>query len=246
MRKKPISSIENDLPECSKALRRFRLSQGLSVRRFAKELDDMSASTYQHYEDGYKKDRFPDAFLAKVERYLTRKGLDPNLLLTFGAKINYPAGEHAAAVSLPAQSRLRTTMPLKEVDIRLIDGDGEIPDNTPTLTEWRLPTDLVNSVTNAEPERMRIVTVLGDAMSPNFRTGQKLMVDMSDRRPTPSGVFLVWDGLADDIRNVAYIPHSDPPRVRIFPDNIGKYHEYERELPDAHIRGRVLGLWTWV
>lgn len=242
----PRKRAEPPVSDVAKALARFRISEGMSVRRFAAALGYPAASSYQHYETGYKKDKFPDDFAEKVARYARLKGIPSNELLTLGINPSYPTGDGAAAREGSNAPRRSNIMALKEIDLRQINGNGEIATDIPVINEWQLPTDLVTTATNAESEKMRIVTVIGDAMAPTFRTGQKLMVDLSDTRPTPSGVFLIWDGLADDIRNVAYIPHSDPPRVRIFPENTKKYHEYERDLPDAHIRGRVLGLWTWV
>jgi hypothetical protein len=71
------------------------------------------------------------------------------------------------------------------------------------------------------------------------------MVDTGDVRPSPPGVFVVWDGLGFVVKRVEFMVHSDPPKVKITSDN-PKYTPYERVLGEAYIQGRVLGKWLWV
>lgn len=60
------------------------MEAGLSVRAMARELD-MATTTYQHYEDRYRRDFFPIEFLTKVRQVLEDYGLDDELLKTLVA-----------------------------------------------------------------------------------------------------------------------------------------------------------------
>jgi phage repressor protein C with HTH and peptisase S24 domain len=84
-----------------------------------------------------------------------------------------------------------------------------------------------------------IAEVLGDSMMPTLYPGQKVMVHIHDKRPTPPGIFYVWDGMGLVIKRVELIPGSNPPTVRIKSDN-PKYETYERTVDEAHINGRVI------
>jgi phage repressor protein C with HTH and peptisase S24 domain len=89
-----------------------------------------------------------------------------------------------------------------------------------------------------------MIAVRGDSMIPTLWPGQRCMVDTNDRIPSPPGVFVVWDGMGLVLKRLELIPGSgDPMRVRIMSDN-PKYTAYERTLDEAHINGRVVGVWA--
>ncbi len=136
-------------------------------------------------------------------------------------------------------------VPIVELDVRAGAGGGALNAEELESGYWQLPGDLVRSVTTAPTTALKILTVYGDSMEPEFRPGQRVMVDISDQMPSPPGVFVAWDGLATVIKRVEFVPHSDPPRVRFSSDN-PRYQPYERTLEEAHIRGRVIGRWSWM
>ncbi len=135
-------------------------------------------------------------------------------------------------------------VPIVELDVRAGAGGGALNGEELETGQWQLPGDLVRAVTTAPLGALKILTVYGDSMEPEFRPGQRVMVDTSDQMPSPPGVFVAWDGLATVIKRVEFVPHSDPPKVRFTSDN-PRYLPYERTLEEAHIRGRVIGRWTW-
>lgn len=94
-----------------------------------------------------------------------------------------------------------------------------------------------------EPGRIRILAVRGDSMEPRLWAGQRVMVDIEDKTPSPPGIFVVWDGLGLVIKRVEVIAGSEPLRVRISSANPA-YQAYERTLDEAHVNGRVIGTWS--
>ncbi len=144
----------------------------------------------------------------------------------------------------PGQAGDGPMVPIVELDVRAGAGGGALNGEELETGQWQLPGDLVRAVTTASVASLRILTVYGDSMEPEFRPGQRVMVDTSDQMPSPPGVFVAWDGLATVIKRVEFVPHSDPPKVRFTSDN-PRYQPYERTLEEAHIRGRVIGRWTW-
>lgn len=63
--------------EAAKLLKALRERSGLSVAAIA-EKAGMPKSTYQHYEDGYKKRYLPPDMAEKFRRALIESGIDPN------------------------------------------------------------------------------------------------------------------------------------------------------------------------
>jgi phage repressor protein C with HTH and peptisase S24 domain len=139
---------------------------------------------------------------------------------------------------------LQRTVPIDELDVRASAGAGQIIELEGKVAEWQIPQELIRAATNSPIEGIKIISVVGDSMEPSFRPLDRVMVDTADLRPTPPGVFVVWDGLGLVVKRIEYVAHSEPPRVRIASDN-SKYQAYERILGEAYIPGRVLGKWLW-
>lgn len=91
--------------------------------------------------------------------------------------------------------------------------------------------------------RIRIIPVKGNSMEPTLWPGQRVMVDIEDKTPSPPGIFVVWDGLALVLKFVEVVPNSEPLKVRISSAN-KNFLAYERTLDEAHINGRVVGVWA--
>ena len=82
-------------------------------------------------------------------------------------------------------------------------------------------------------------------MMPDLQQGERVLVDLSDTKPSPAGVFIVSDGLGQIIRQCEYVPHSDPPAIRFSARN-PKYEPYTIPLARAQIIGRVLAKLQWL
>jgi transcriptional regulator with XRE-family HTH domain len=72
----------------AQALKRLRIKTGLSIAKMAKALG-MSPTTYQHYEDRYKKPRFEQDFLDKVVKVLRKHGVTDEELAELGPYAEY-------------------------------------------------------------------------------------------------------------------------------------------------------------
>lgn len=139
------------------------------------------------------------------------------------------------------------TAAVVEVDLRHVDGVAlQVPANgAPVMQEWRLPKDLLRLHTTAEAQALRIITVQGDSMAPDFRPGERVMVDLADRTPSPPGVFVVWDGFGFVLKRLEMVPYSAPARVRIVSSN-RSYKTHELPAESLSVNGRVIGKWHWV
>ena len=138
---------------------------------------------------------------------------------------------------------------VRELDARAPSGPGgsteilQQDEESATRALYGFPSTGFRELHGAAPEDVRILEVVGDSMEPALWAGQKVMVHLSDRTPSPPGVFVLWDGLGLVIKRVEYIAASEPPKVRISSDNT-RYAAYERTLDEAHILGRIIGRWA--
>ena len=142
------------------------------------------------------------------------------------------------------------TATIRELDVRPAAGGNssvveilEGAEDEATRALYGFPASGFRELYGAPPEEVRILEVVGDSMAPELWPGQKVMVHLRDRQPSPPGVFVLWDGLGLVIKRVEFIAQSDPPKLRISSDN-RQYAVYERTVDEVHILGRVIGRWA--
>jgi transcriptional regulator with XRE-family HTH domain len=223
----------------SRRLKQLRQRAGLSIREVAHALGMEHGSSYQHYEDRYRKPLLPLEFAQRLIPIFGAKGID-------AAELYALAGvDGSGGRALAAKSEDAGTLRIEELDVRASAGDGLTGDNEKVVAEWRVPSEVVRFYSTAPAAELRIITVLGDSMEPTLQPGQRVVVDTGDKTPSPPGIFVVWDGLGLVVKRVQVLAHSEPTRVRITSDN-PKYEPYERTLAEAYIQGRVIGQWRWL
>lgn len=115
----------------------------------------------------------------------------------------------------------------------------------PSEDSWVMPASLLSPKTKAAPEDIKIFTVQETAMMPDFNKGENVLVDISDKKPSPAGVFVISDGMANVIRQCSYIPHSDPAVIKVSAIDT-KYEDYEIMLSEAQLIGRVIAKLQWL
>ncbi|HUB97192.1 MAG TPA: S24 family peptidase [Stellaceae bacterium] len=218
----------------SRKLKQLRQRAGLSIREVAHQLGMEHGSSYQHYEDRYRKPYMPLDFVRRLIPIFEQGGVG-------AADVYALAGVDAAQRPLGDEAMLH----IEELDVRAGAGAGLVGSNEKVIAEWQVPTGIVRGYSTAPANEMRIITVMGDSMEPTLLPGQRVLVDTGDKKPSPPGIFVVWDGLGLVVKRVQVLPHTEPTRVRIASDN-DKYEPYERTLEEAYIQGRVIGQWRWL
>jgi len=109
----------------------------------------------------------------------------------------------------------------------------------PDAPVWGFPRAWIAHVLKARAASLRVVQVDGAAMEPEFRSGDRLLVDIDRRAPSPPGAFVLFDGMGLVPRHLELVPNSEPSRVVI------RTHETlvpnrEAALSDTHVVGRVV------
>ena len=104
---------------------------------------------------------------------------------------------------------------------------------------WSLPEDYLRSELRVDTKAARVIEVQGDSMEPTLRAGDRVMINMADKRPTPPGVFALWDGFGVVVKRIEHIPNSNPPTIKVKSDNT-LHDEYQRTSEEVNIIGRVI------
>lgn len=85
--------------------------------------------------------------------------------------------------------------------------------------EWGMPATYVDSYLEIDTQAARVLVVQGDSMEPTLRSGDRVLIDTSDTRPSPAGIFAIWTGLGIDIRRLSPVLNSNPVMIDVMSDN---------------------------
>jgi phage repressor protein C with HTH and peptisase S24 domain len=140
----------------------------------------------------------------------------------------------------PAVSaRYRQIVPVPEVRVSASAGGGAVNDVEPRGDNWYFPAEWLRHELRARSNDLRIITIDGDSMEPVLESGDRVLVDISRRAPSPPGVFILFDGIGLVAKQLEFVPNSEPPRVIIRSAN-ADYRDYERTIDEVNIVGRVV------
>lgn len=185
----------------AKALKALRARSGLSVRALA-DLLEMSPSSYQYYEDDYKKPYLPRELVDKLTEHLSISGIDR-------AEIDALAGKNIGILPFPQQIPVLPRPPLNETypfgqsrDLPLLGaakgGDGEgFMSNGEVFGHVSRPGNLV-SVNNAYG-----VYMTGTSMEPRYWSGWVLGVNPN--KPVSKGNAVVVQVLDEEHGEMRYL-----------------------------------------
>jgi transcriptional regulator with XRE-family HTH domain len=198
-----------------------------------------------------------ETWVKKVENGTVESPRGANLVKVakvLGCTVSDLTGEHSTVddggvyvdhFDTSTQPQSMAVLMIEELETRVHAGAGALVDGHSVVGQWQIPAAVVRGFTSTTESDLKLIPVVGDSMMPTLHPGQRLMVDTTDKTPSPPGIFVLWDGLGFVVKRVEVVPHSDPITVRISSDN-PRYTPYERTLDEAYIQGRVIGGWNWL
>lgn len=129
---------------------------------------------------------------------------------------------------------------IAEIDVRASAGPGALEEGLEETKEtWLFPDPIVRHEFRARPADLRMIAIDGDSMEPLLGSGDRILIDTSQRIPVPPGIFVIWDGMGLVAKRIEHVPSSDPPKVVIRSVN-PNYPTYERDGEEVNIIGRVM------
>ena len=127
-----------------------------------------------------------------------------------------------------------------ELDVRASAGHGAFHEGDEEIKAvWMFPDAVIRHELRARSANLRIITIDGDSMEPLLASGDRVLVDTSQRVPAPPGIFVIWDGLGIVAKRIEHIPTVEPSRIVIKSVN-PLYGDYERPTEEVNIIGRVI------
>lgn len=132
-----------------------------------------------------------------------------------------------------------------EIDVEASAGPGQVVEYAGEAHHWSFPEYWLRAALDAAPADIKLITIKGDsgqsdpAKATDIDPGDKVFVNIADRRPSPPGLFVLWDGLAFVAKRVQMVPGTSPIRVRLSSNNPA-YDPYEVSIEDAQIQGRIV------
>jgi phage repressor protein C with HTH and peptisase S24 domain len=129
---------------------------------------------------------------------------------------------------------------IPEIDVRASAGPGALLEAfEETKDIWYFPDAMIRHEFRTRAGDLRIITIDGDSMEPVLSSGDRIMVDTSQRIPVPPGIFVIWDRMGIVAKRIEHILSSEPAMLRIMSVN-PDYENYERDAEEVHVIGRVV------
>lgn len=114
---------------------------------------------------------------------------------------------------------------------------GSRRDERTVTGTFGIPADFLRKGLHCNPEHTILTPVNSHAVEPDYEYGDMVFVDTSDKLPSPSGVFLYWDGVGAVLGRMQIIPRKDP-LIRITAKGS---QPLDLPLSELDIIGRVKG-----
>ncbi len=128
-----------------------------------------------------------------------------------------------------------------EVNLRAAAGGGAMLEREDESAIWSFPATWFRASFNAPTNQIKVITIWGDSMEPDICSGDKAIVDIGWRAPSPPGFFVLYDGIGLVAKQLEHVPQSDPPVVTIKSTN-PRYDSYQRTVDEVQIYGRIVGV----
>lgn len=144
------------------------------------------------------------------------------------------AASNGASETAPPAERIA----IPEYDVRASAGPGAIADVENIRDRWSFSRDYLSSI-GVLGHELAVIEVIGDSMSDTLHSGDRILVDMSDRNPARPGVFVLWDSDATVVKRLEKIPASDPATLVLISDN-PNHRTYEVPAEMVNVVGRVV------
>jgi len=127
---------------------------------------------------------------------------------------------------------------IPEYDVRASAGGGFFVDEETRKTTWPFSRHYLQEL-RLSTSSLVIVEVQGDSMEPTLRSGDRVMIDTSDRNPAQPGIFCLWDSDRTVVKRVEKVPASDPVLLRLMSDN-PMHSAYEVAAELVNVIGRLV------
>ena len=161
----------------------------------------------------------------KLARVADALGINLSLLASGGDTASAPYPHHDEYAIVP---RIM-------VDVSV--GKGEVISTEQEAESYYFRKSWIKDRLGANTEDLRMLYIRGDNMEPTLCHNDIVLIDTTKKKPSPPGMFILFDGHGLTAKRLEYV--NDSPVLRIISDN-PHYSTYERSLDDTLIIGRIV------
>ncbi len=165
----------------------------------------------------------------KIEAICEILDVDPVWLLT---------GKHSKGAR-PSKEVGVAMVGVPEYDVRVSAGGGFLIDRESQKDVWPFSRRYLQDELRLSASNLVVIETIGDSMEPTLRSGDRVLVNMADKRPTQPGIFVLWDGDGTVVKRIEMVPNSKPQKLKRISDN-PLHGTYEVLAADTIIVGRVV------
>lgn len=163
-----------------------------------------------------------------VARIIEATGVDESVIgITF---------DRPLVVSRGAGPRIRE---VSEYDALAAAGGGISLDGEAERGRWPFLSEYIDSELRLRGSELALISVKGDSMEPTLRSGDRILIDLTDRNVSQPGLFVLWDGDGRVVKRVERILASKRPTLRLKSDN-PLHGEYQVPADLVNVIGRVV------
>ena len=198
----------------------------------------LKASSYSYYEDEFKKAFLPAELVHALLPAFTRNGVVAGELLAL-AGLGDSEPDMASSPDLPLTISDSATVQIPEYDVRAAMGDGFQVDRETIKDLWTFSRRYLAEELRLNLRNLVVIEVIGDSMEPTLKSGDRVLVDMGDRRVGIPGIFVLWDGDGTVAKRLELVPNSNPHKIVRISDN-PLHRSYEVLAEDTNIIGRIV------
>lgn len=132
----------------------------------------------------------------------------------------------------------------EDVETITIDlGNGESTAAAPVLGTWHIPAEVLARRVRTSIDHLHFIECEGNSMYPLIKDGDVVLVDQSKRNPNMPGIFALYEGDGQTIKQVEMVRGAEPSKLRLIPAN-KDYSTYEVAADEVHIIGRYVARFT--
>lgn len=126
---------------------------------------------------------------------------------------------------------------VSEYDVTVSAGGGAFIADENVRGNWPFDPKYLTDELGLGRAKLALLEVRGDSMEPTLSSGDRVMVNMSDKQVSQPGIFILFDGDGTVIKRVEKVPGID--KLILISDN-SRHNQYEVDGDTVQIVGRVV------
>lgn len=144
------------------------------------------------------------------------------------------------ATTAAQQNGPYATVQVIEYYTRLSAGGGSFISEENKKEIWNFSRHYLAEELHLPLNKLAILEVNGDSMEPTLRSGDRVMINMADKRLSQAGLFVMFDFDGPSVKRLELIAGTKPQMINVISDNQALHKPHPMPAVDVQIVGRVV------